>query len=90
MSGENFSNGFTCDHSNPCYGCVPPERHIGCHDACKKRAEWLVVWEARKKHLKDYLEANQTSIEGSARVTESIKANGLVYGSKFKGRTLKK
>lgn len=21
---------------NPCYGCEPPERHIGCHSTCKK------------------------------------------------------
>lgn len=21
---------------NPCYGCEPPERHIGCHGTCKK------------------------------------------------------
>ena len=90
MAGENFSNGFTSDHSNPCYGCVAPKRHLGCHEACKDRAEWLVIHEAKKKHLREYLEANQTSIEGSARVTDSIKANGLVYGSKFNGRTLVK
>lgn len=22
--------------SNPCYGCVKPERYPGCHDHCKK------------------------------------------------------
>lgn len=90
MSGERFGNGFTSDHSNPCYGCMPPERHLRCHDTCKKRAEWLVIWEARKKHLNEYLKANETSIEGTERVGKSIKNNGLVYGTKFKGRTLVK
>lgn len=22
--------------SNPCYGCVQPERYPGCHDHCEK------------------------------------------------------
>lgn len=90
MPGENFSNGFTCDRSNPCYGCVPPERHLGCHDKCKKRAEWLNVLEAKKKHLKEYLDANGVSIKGYERVGKSIKTDGLIYGSKSRGRTLKK
>lgn len=26
---------------NPCFGCVPPDRHPGCHDHCPKREEYL-------------------------------------------------
>lgn len=26
---------------NPCFGCVPPDRHPGCHDHCPKRVEYL-------------------------------------------------
>lgn len=26
---------------NPCYGCVAPKRHLGCHDRCPERAAWL-------------------------------------------------
>lgn len=90
MPAENFGNGFTSDHSNPCYGCVAPKRHPGCHSKCKERAEWVAVWEARQKHLKEYLKANVTAIEGAERVNKSIKANGLVYGSKFNGRKVVK
>ena len=28
-----------CD--NPCFGCVPPDRHLGCHGHCPKRVEYL-------------------------------------------------
>ena len=86
MSGENFGNGFATDRTNPCYGCVAPKRHPGCHDSCKDRAEWLVSWEARKKHLSDYLDSNSVSIQGTLRVGKSIKTNGLVYGSKWRSK----
>lgn len=40
---------------NPCRYCVPPKRHLGCHDRCPDRAEWLEelarAKEARRREL---------------------------------------
>ena len=33
---------------NPCKDCVPPKRHLGCHDRCPERAEWLAEEELKK------------------------------------------
>lgn len=86
MPEKNFGNDFTTDYNNPCYCCVPPERHLGCHDRCEKRLKWLEILEARKKHLKEYLDSNSVSIEGQQRVAKSIKSDGLVYGTKWRNK----
>lgn len=41
---------------NPCNGCVPPKRHLGCHDRCPDRAEWLGELELSKKYMKKEME----------------------------------
>ena len=33
--------GYVRNSDNPCLGCVPPDRHPGCHDHCPKREEYL-------------------------------------------------
>lgn len=35
---------------SPCIGCVPPERHLGCHDHCEKRKTYLEE-QARRKAM---------------------------------------
>lgn len=74
------------DSSNPCLGCVAPERHLGCHDKCEKRAEWLKIHEAKKQHYKKHVEANSVTFEGMVRVGKSVKADGLLYGSKWRNK----
>lgn len=37
---------------NPCQGCVPPRRHLYCHDRCPDRALWLADLEKKREYLK--------------------------------------
>ena len=55
---------------NPCRYCVPPERYLGCHDRCPKRAEWLAEYQlekdARRKYIDEEVEMS-TYMEGARR-----------------------
>ena len=33
---------------NCCFGCVPPERHPGCHSTCKRYKDQRAVYDERK------------------------------------------
>ena len=33
--------GYVRKSDNPCFGCIPPDRHPGCHGNCPKRVEYL-------------------------------------------------
>lgn len=35
-----------------CKSCVPPTRHIGCHDKCSKYLEEKAEWEEEKKIMR--------------------------------------
>ena len=37
---------------NPCYGCVAPKRHLGCHETCKEGKEYHEKWEAHKAKIR--------------------------------------
>lgn len=37
---------------NPCKDCVAPKRHLGCHDRCSERAEWLEQHHATQDMIK--------------------------------------
>lgn len=40
---------------SPCIDCKKPTRYSGCHDTCKKMAEWKAKVKSVKKSRKDYL-----------------------------------
>lgn len=50
--------GYVRNSDNPCFGCVPPDRHPGCHDHCPKRVEYL----RKSAEIKDRREAYIRSI----------------------------
>lgn len=39
-----------------CWGCVPPERHPGCHDHCPRRAAEV----KRREEIKRAIKANMS------------------------------
>lgn len=46
-------SGITC-----CKGCVPPKRHIGCHQYCEEYIEQKVKLEKEKKAEKEWKETH--------------------------------
>ena len=39
---------------NPCLGCVPPKRHLGCHGKCPERDEFIKKNEEIKEKKRIY------------------------------------
>lgn len=37
---------------NPCYGCVEPKRHLGCHSECPEREAYITKLRAEKAKIK--------------------------------------
>lgn len=76
--------------SNPCFGCVPPERQIGCHVWCKKFLDWTGRENERKAKIAKERAITSTihSIckEGSKKPGNKLK-HGSRGGSKQGGNT---
>ena len=43
---------------SPCYGCVPPERCVGCHADCPRYGEWKAWSEGWRETRAREAEAN--------------------------------
>ena len=43
---------------SPCYGCVPPERRVGCHADCPRYAGWKTWSEGWRETRAREAEAN--------------------------------
>ena len=37
---------------NPCNGCIPPKRHLGCHGHCPDYIEWATELEKKRKYIR--------------------------------------
>ena len=37
---------------NPCYNCVAPKRHIGCHSTCEERYKYIAKKIAEKNVIR--------------------------------------
>ena len=48
---------YVRNSDNPCFGCVPPDRHQGCHGHCSKRVEYLRKNAEIKARREDYIKS---------------------------------
>lgn len=55
--------------SNPCNGCVPPERNAECHARCERYLEWEAIKNKRRQERWSLIESsNYVSREMMKRV----------------------
>jgi hypothetical protein len=58
---------------NPCYGCVAPKRHIGCHGTCQEHKDWKAEWDKYQQHVRQQRQIDQQLI-----------GDALKYRTKYK------
>ena len=58
--------------SNPCNGCKPPKRHIGCHGDCYEYAEWSNL---RQEYLHNRNKEDQLAMSLNTGVRKDLGIN---------------
>lgn len=38
--------------NNPCYGCVAPKRHVGCHATCKDYIDSVDLYHKKQEKIR--------------------------------------
>lgn len=69
----------------PCKGCMPPERHLGCHQECEKYISWKKNLDDENARKHEDAMIRNTVFEGSTRRNKL--ASVYKPGSKTRRRT---
>ena len=66
---------------NPCYGCVEPKRHLGCHSECTEREAYITKLREEKAKIR-----KQKDIANDFKVYQEFAHYRLKNWDKKKGK----